>query len=384
MEDVYDERVNIKLNFYGELIDYAINSDYLSFLKDLCGIFGLSMNQLNSISLSYNDEDGDVIMVSTKEDFAIFLEQAKQKVVDTLIVEVKEESNIDPISLMDSALNYQEQVEEANANLINSNQNNINNDNNINNNNNYYNINNNYYNYDYNNIQNQEVNNEAPLVFYVECNKCQIYPLLERIYYCQQCDMCLCDECKIKNENHEHPLLKIETEDDFEIIKKAYEDKVKLVENNNNEQINNINYQNSQNYVNQNYNNQNNSNPNYNNQNNSNYNNNYPPPNYQYIPPSNYINRNISHSLFPGKRINPPQGIRLMLRPIEKLTRKAIEKRRKRRKFENNYKYQNEIKKMVEEARKNYDLDGINDQQIINALYQTNGNIEQAIVLLTQ
>ena len=379
MEDVYDERVNIKLNFYGELIDYAINSDYLSFLKDLCGIFGLSMNQLSSISLSYIDEDGDVIMVSTKEDFAIFLEQAKQKVVDTLVVEVKDESNIDPISLMDSALNYQEQVEEANANLINSNQNNLNN------NNNYYNNNYNINNYDdYNNIQNQEVNNEAPLVFYVECNKCQIYPLLERIYYCQQCDMCLCDECKIKNENHEHPLLKIETEDDFEIIKKAYEDKVKLVENNNNEQINNINYQNSQNYVNQNYNNQNYSNPNYNNQNNSNYNNNYPPPNYQYIPPSNYINRNISHSLFPGKRINPPQGIHLMLRPIEKLTRKAIEKRRKRRKFENNYKYQNEIKKMVEEARKNYDLDGINDQQIINALYQTNGNIEQAIVLLTQ
>ena len=210
MENAYDVRVNIKLNFYGELIDYAINSDYLSFLKDLCGIFGLSMNKLSSISLSYNDEDGDVIMVSTKEDFAIFLEQANQKVVDTLIVEVKEESNIDPISLMDSALNYQEQVEEANANLINSNQNNINNDNN------YYNINNLD---DYNNIQNQEVNNEEPLVFYVECNSCQIYPLLERIYYCKQCDMCLCDECKIKYENHEHHLIKIETEDDFEIIK---------------------------------------------------------------------------------------------------------------------------------------------------------------------
>ena len=373
MEVVYDERVNIKLNFYGELIDYAINSDYLSFLKDLCGIFGLSMNQLSAISLSYQDEDGDVIMVSTKEDFAIFLEQAKQKVVDTLVVEVKEESNIDPISLMDSALNYQEQVEEANANLVNSTQNKINNDNN------YYNINNNYninnYN-DYYNIQNQEVNNEAPLVFYVECNKCQIYPLLERIYYCQQCDMCLCDECKIRNENHEHPLLKIETEDDFEIIIKAYEEKAKLVEKNNNEQINNINYQNSQN-----------NNINNINQNNGNYNN-YPPPNYQYIPPSNSINRNISYDHFPGNRMMQPLRIPFLLKNIGKLSKKTIkqkiEENKKRRKIENNYKYQNEINKMIKEARENYDLNGIKDQQIINALYKTNGNLEQAIILLTQ
>ena len=355
MEVVYDERVNIKLNFYGELIDYAINSDYLSFLKDLCGIFGLSMNQLSAISLSYQDEDGDVIMVSTKEDFAIFLEQAKQKVVDTLIVEVKEESNIDPISLMDSALNYQEQVEEANANLVNNNQNNINNENNYNNYNNYD---------DYYNIQNQEVNNEAPLVFYVECNKCQIYPLLERIYYCQQCDMCLCDECKIINENHEHPLLKIETEKDFEIIKKAYEDKAKLVEKNNNEQFNNINYQN-----------------------NVNYNNYYPPPNYQYYPPSNSINRNISHDYFHGNRMIQPLRIPFLLKPLEKLSQKTIkhiEEIKKRRKIENNYRYQNEIKKMIKEARENYDLNGIQDQQIINALYKTNGNLEQAIILLTQ
>ena len=387
MEVVYDERVNIKLNFYGELIDYAINSDYLSFLKDLCGIFGLSMNQLSAISLSYQDEDGDVIMVSTKEDFAIFLEQAKQKVVDTLIVEVKEESNIDPISLMDSALNYQEQVEEANANLVNSNQNNINNDNNYYNNNNYD---------DYYNIQNQEVNNEAPLVFYVECNKCQIYPLLERIYYCQQCDMCLCDECKIRNENHEHPLLKIETEDDFEIIKKAYADRAKLVEKNNNEPFNNINYPNSQNNninnINQNYNNPNYNNQNYNNQNNinqnnGNYNNYYPPPNYQYIPPSNSINRNISHNIFQSNRMMQPSRIPFLLKPFEKLSKKAIkhiEKNKRRRKIENNYRYQHEIKKMIKEARENYDLNGIEDQQIINALYKTNGNLEQAIILLTQ
>ena len=355
MENAYDERVNIKLNFYGELIDYAINSDYLSFLKDLCGIFGLSMNKLSSISLSYNDEDGDVIMVSTKEDFAIFLEQVNQKVVDTLIVEVKEESNIDPISLMDSALNYQEQVEEANANLINSNQNNINNDNN------YYNINNLD---DYNNIQNQEVNNEEPLVFYVECNSCQIYPLLERIYYCKQCDMCLCDECKIKYENHGHPLIKIETEDDFEIIKKAYEEKAKLFEKNKNEQINNINYQNN--------------NINNINQNNDNYNNYYPPPN-------NYNNSNISHNYYPDNRKRQLPRIPFLLKPLGKVSKevsKRIEKKRKRKNVQNKYMYQNHFNKMIKEARKNYDLKGINDQELINALYKTNGNIEQAIILL--
>jgi len=388
MENVYDEKVNIKLNFYGELIDYAVNSDYLSFLKDLCGIFGLSMNQLSSISLSYADEDGDVIMVSTKEDFLIFLEQARQKVVDTLIIEVNEESNIDPISLMDSALNYQEQVEEANANLINSNQNginNINNDNNLNNDNNYYNINN----YDdNNNIQNQEVNNEAPLVFYVECNCCQIYPLLERIYYCQQCDMCLCQNCKPKFENHEHPMIKIETEDEFEIIIKAYENKAKLLEKNNNQQINNIN--NNINYQNNSINNsyQNNINQNYNNQYSENYNNynnfNQPPPNY---PPRNdNYHRNINPSQVSYHRNMPRSliGIPHLLKPLETVSKKAFEHIDTKRRDLEKLIYLKRMEKIIKKAKKNYDLEGINKQDLINALYKTNGNIDQAIILLTQ
>jgi len=383
MENVYDEKVNIKLNFYGELIDYAVNSDYLSFLKDLCGIFGLSMNQLSSISLSYADEDGDVVMVSTKEDFLIFLEQARQKVVDTLIVEVKEESNIDPISLMDSALNYQEQVEEANANLINSNQNNINNIDNINNDNNYYNINN----YDdYNNLQNQEVNNQAPLVFYVECNSCQIYPLIERIYYCQQCDMCLCQNCKPKYENHKHPLIKIETEDDFEIIIKAYENKAKLLEKNNNQQkYNNINYQN--NNINNSINNINQNNVNQNDINqNDNINNYYQPP--RYPPENNYYDRNINPNQFPGYRMMPSpfKNIPYLLKPLENLTNEALkhlDKKGKIKRFQNAM-YQRYLDKMIKKARANYDLRGKNDQEIINALYKTNGNIDQAIILLTQ
>lgn len=379
MEEVYDEKVNIKLNFYGELIDYTINSDYLSFLKDICGIFGLSMNQLGSISLSYTDEDGDIIILSTKEDFSVFLEQAKQKVVDILIVEVNEESNIDPISLMDSALNYQEQVEEANASLINSNQNNINNDNN----NNYYN-NNNYDDYN-DNIQSQEVNNEAPLIFYVECNKCQISPLMERIYYCQQCDICICQDCLAKNGNHEHPLNKIETENDFDIIIKAYEKRAKLAEkNSNNLQSNNINYQNNQNSQNNSINNINQKIDKYH------YNDYYPPnPKDYFIPPhKNYCNQNDTNQrLFPfgGSGIIPLKEIPFLLKPLEKISKKA-KKHFKKKKilFGNNPVFHGIVMKKVKEARERYDLEGINDQDLINALYKARGNIDQAIDILTQ
>ena len=79
-----EETFNIKLNLYDELIDLKVNSDYNYFVKNICTILNISPEQLKSFSLSYNDEDGDSILLSTEEDYTIFFQQVKEKTVNSL------------------------------------------------------------------------------------------------------------------------------------------------------------------------------------------------------------------------------------------------------------------------------------------------------------
>ena len=235
-----ENKINIKISFYGELIDYTINSDYTYFLKDICKMFNLSENQLNSIAINYKDEDGDIIILSNKDDFVLFLEQVKNKEVDTLIIEINENLNI----------KEQKQKEKESNNI------NYNNKNNINNKNNnifYDNFNNNE-----NDIHNKNVNNDAPLILYLECNSCYISPIINCMYYCKECNICYCEECKLKYSKHPHPFEKIGTEEQFEKFNKEYHDKIKLKQNNNNNINNNINDNNIHNNINNNNNNNNN------------------------------------------------------------------------------------------------------------------------------
>ena len=255
-----ENKINIKISFYGELIDYTINSDYTYFLKDICKMFNLSENQLNSIAINYKDEDGDIIILSNKDDFVLFLEQVKNKEVDTLIIEINENLNV----------KEQKQKEKESNNI------NYNNKNNINNKNNnilYDNFNNNE-----NDIHNKNVIGDAPLIFYLECNSCYISPIINCMYYCKECNICYCEECKLKYSKHPHPFEKIGTEEQFEKFNKEYHDKIKLKQNNNNNINNNIN----DNIIDNNINNNNNNNIDYNrinnrnqDQNNNDINNNY-------------------------------------------------------------------------------------------------------------
>ena len=241
-----ENKISIKINFYGELIEHTINSDYSFFLKDICKIFNLSENQLNSIAINYKDEDGDIIILSNKDDFELFLEQVKNKEVDTLIIEINENSNI------------KEQKEKEIDNINHNNKNNINEKN--------INIFYDNFNNKENDIHIQNVNNDAPLILYFECNSCYISPIINCMYYCKDCNICYCEECKIKYSKHPHPFEKIETEEQFEKFKKEYNDKIKL------KQYNNGNINNNNNIIDNNIDNNNNNNINNNNNNNIDYN----------------------------------------------------------------------------------------------------------------
>ena len=216
------ENIDTKINFYGEQIDVKLNSDFNSFVNNICKIVNIPSDNYKSLAMSYNDEDGDNIILSTEEDYKLFFQQLKDKTVNGLIVEVKEDSNINPIECFDSALDYKEKIDLANKQILEENKNNKDIENNIN-----YNINDNmqgnFDNKENNLILNKEPEKDIPiddLIFnQFECTSCKAYPIICILYYCPQCQIHICENCILNFGNHLHEFLKFESYKEFLKIK---------------------------------------------------------------------------------------------------------------------------------------------------------------------
>ena len=235
MEKSYDyneQNFKIKINFYGKEIDLSINSDYNSFIQNIYNILQISPKQLNTFEISYNDEDGDCIALATEEDYRIFFSQVQQNVVNKLIIEKKDIPINKSNPNLNNNLNKEDKNEQQNENndYINDDINNINNENNYMNNNYYY-----EWNYHENNNNNNLISNKEPIkedipienvVFYYKCSNCELYPIVCVIYYCDKCSLYLCEQCEKNKNNHEHPLLKIESKAQLDEIKKKENEKI--------------------------------------------------------------------------------------------------------------------------------------------------------------
>ena len=347
-KEVKMENISTKINFYGEQIDIQLNSDFNSFVNNICNILSIPSDKYKSLAISYNDEDDDNIILSTEEDYILYLQQLKDKTVNGLIVEVKEDSEINPIKCFGSALDYKDQIEEANNQILNEKNNlNKNIDNNIKNNIN-DNMNNDNINYNMiknndniednldtnNNSLNESKKNEKDipiddLIFKnCGCSSCQAYPIICILYYCPQCQIYVCEDC-IKNFGiHKHTFLKFE----------SYQELLKLNNNqNNNNNFNNI-YKNKNNF--------------------GNNDRNYEGYNFQFFDPFHLMKNNRFKNFM----------------------------KKNRKMFPELYSPKNiwEYKKKIKNARKSYNLEGIDDNKLMNALFKTNGNIEEAIISLTK
>ena len=332
-KEVKMENIDTNINFYGEQVVVKLNSDFNSFVNNICKIVNIPSDNYKSLAISYKDEDDNIIL-STEEDYILFFQQLKDKTVNGLIVEVKEDSNINPIECFDSALDYKEKIDLANKQILNEN-NNLNKDieNNFNNN-----INDNIE----GNFDNNEPEKDIPiddLIFnQCGCASCQAYPIICILYYCPQCPIYICENC-IKNfGNHHHEFLKFESYQEFLKIKEK--EKTNQI-NNNNRNINNnfpnINNNNNNKFIN-------------NNRNNENY-------NFPFYDPFLLIKDNTFKERWRNGR---------KMRPFH------------------SHKKRWEYQRIINNARKTYNLEGINDNQLMDALFKTNGNIEQAIILLTK
>ena len=317
--NIIEESFIIKINLYGEDIDLNITSNFRLFCKNICKQLKITLKQLNSIILSYNDEDGDNIILSTEEDYNIFFRGVKDnKIAKKILIEFKDKIENDSIMLSDSNVDIQNKhsgsINNINNNIIDS-KNNINIKNNINNNiipshldisdNKINDINNNNNN---NNIiinksnsdsldkyilddyikqiikNDESIKKNEDIIFYYECSYCQLYPLLFKMYYCPICVLYFCEECKKNINNHNHDFITITSKEQLVEIKNKenleIEKKNKNIidyhnNNNNNPNKNKNNPNNNYNNYNHNHNSKNNNhNPNNNNHNNNNPNNN--------------------------------------------------------------------------------------------------------------
>lgn len=416
-KDDDEEIINSKMIFLNEKFDIELCSDFNSFINNICNIFKIPKEEFNSLSISYNDEDDDKIIISTEEDYSLYLGQVKDKLVNEIKVEIKEGAKIDKIKCLNYALNYQSNIDKSNNNNMIKNNNIKNNyndidDNYINNNmindeidnkiennnknyhfdifnqNNHNYINDNYINNDIdndifnyfdndkqnNNMKDKEepINNDAQIddiVFDYKCSSCSTYPIIFSLHYCPKCQFHICEDCIEKYGNHEHPFQKYVSKRDLMQIKENENfGKVEMVNNKDNQIENN--------YINVN----NNINPNligddiYNNNNfynNENYNNQNP----------NLINNDIGNN----NKFNLLEMLKSIPNPFKFLRDERMKKLFKKNK--------NALKSFVEKipygynilkARYQYNLEGVDDKKLLEVLKKTNGNIDEAVILLTK
>ena len=436
------------IKFYNEIKKLKMIDDFTEMKKKICNILQLKEESFKLLTLSYKDEDGDTIQVVTEEDYNILFDQMKTKQVDILNIGVSENSdvnieeclssivkfkenfddeekqknmnNINIISSQCFEINKQEKPQvnieikekekednesninkdiinndninnENNINKDNNNEDNINNENNINDDNNISNENNinkdNINNDNSNNENNGNINNDRninnnnkffmqgnaspfipnnnnvinnsaynipmTMVFPYNCNLCNKYPIVNVLYHCPKCSIFLCQDCEEKlGINHRHSILKAQTKQQFDDlnIKINYDIKGDYSNDNNN----NLNENDSQigkyahlvkdkisdtlggvfNIINNTLNN----NSNQNNQANNNAN-------------DNNINNNINN-------INNNNN--------------------------NNQQVGPQQMSLIQLARTQYNLEGVTNEQLEDALKKTNGKIDDAILTLFQ
>ena len=236
-----EDSININMNLKVELsfldlkIDLSLNDNYFSFISNICKIIKISKEDIDFIVLSYIDDDGDTILLSSKDDYDILYAQVKENLVNKLILNIKENSKLNANECYSNFLNYSEKINLDKNNIINykekeekinkieirKNDDDI--DNNIinqdDNNNKNFNLIDNYFNYDKDNI-----------IFEFECSSCNEYPIYKILFYCPICDLYLCSKCERNTSNHIHPILKIET---YEELMNILYDNFEIIEDNN-------------------------------------------------------------------------------------------------------------------------------------------------------
>ena len=243
MEENKNEEIYAYIKFYSETKKIILTQSFDEFKKKICNILNLKEGLFLSLKISYKDIDGDCISICTDEDYNILLSQVKDKEVETLNIEVEQNSEIDISACSNSIFNYQEKSEDEENK---DNENDIKKDKEIilNKLNKYPNVPINKIDINDMNLDEDNLREKKFMVFPCTCNICTQYPIVKVLYHCPKCALFLCEECEENlGINHRHSILKIQTKNQFEdadlkINNDLQNEKNKNV--NNQQQINNM------------------------------------------------------------------------------------------------------------------------------------------------
>ena len=407
MEDNENQEVIAYIKFYSEIKKVILTPTFEELKKKICNLLQINEDSFNFLKLSYKDEDNDIITVSSEEDYNILLAQIKNKEVDILNIESEEDGNIDINACSHSIIKFHENIdkednEEEKKNdfdIISSQQFEINkeekkenqknnividsiqssrieinennqdqlknknnfdfqkndndlkspylqndiNDNNINNINNFnknnINTRNNINNININNnMNNNNLSSQTYMVFPLSCNLCSQYPIVKVLYYCLVCNIPLCEECEDKlGINHRHSILKVQTNQQFEDLNLRINSCSKGGNSQSNNNNNNIDNRNSSN------------------ENQS-----------QIMNIFNNIKDSVISGIFGDDKKN--ENINNINQEVNNKNEQIVPQRMS----------------LIQLARAQYDLNGVSDSQLQEAIEKTNGNIDEAVILLMQ
>ena len=407
MEDNENQEVIAYIKFYSEIKKVIMTPTFEELKKKICNLLQINEDSFNFLKLSYKDEDNDIITVSSEEDYNILLAQIKNKEVDILNIESEEDGNIDINACSHSIIKFHENIdkednEEEKKNdfdIISSQQFEINkeekkenqknnividsiqssrieinennqdqlknknnfdfqkndndlkspylqndiNDNNINNINNFnknnINTRNNINNININNnMNNNNLSSQTYMVFPLSCNLCSQYPIVKVLYYCLVCNIPLCEECEDKlGINHRHSILKIQTNQQFEDLNLRINSYSKGGNSQSNNNKNNNDNRNSSN-VNQ----------------------------SQIMNIFNNIKDSVISGIFGDDKKN--ENINNVNQEVNNKNEQMVPQRMS----------------LIQLARAQYDLNGVSDNQLQRAIEKSNGNIDEAVILLMQ
>ena len=407
MEDNENQEVIAYIKFYSEIKKVILTPTFEELKKKICNLLQINEDSFNFLKLSYKDEDNDIITVSSEEDYNILLAQIKNKEVDILNIESEEDGNIDINACSHSIIKFHENIdkednEEEKKNdfdIISSQQFEINkeekkenqknnividsiqssrieinennqdqlknknnfdfqkndndlkspylqndiNDNNINNINNFnknnINTRNNINNISINNnMNNNNLSSQTYMVFPLSCNLCSQYPIVKVLYYCLVCNIPLCEECEDKlGINHRHSILKVQTNQQFEDLNLRINSCSKGGNSQSNNNKNNNDNRNSSN-VNQ----------------------------SQIMNIFNNIKDSVISGIFGDDKKN--ENINNVNQEVNNKNEQMVPQRMS----------------LIQLARAQYDLNGVSDNQLQRAIEKSNGNIDEAVILLMQ
>jgi len=182
------------------------------FREKISKILKINIELIKNISITYKDEEDDIITVKSKINYDTLKTDLKRANGNlNLLLKPKINTNFNLNELIKNFINYKEEINNETFIINNTNEDktdeihmNHKNENNLNNNN----LNNNNIN---KNIINENIFNEKiHLTFFQKCNICKKYPIINNLYYCLDCQKKICEKCE-QHIIHKHTLLKIQS-----------------------------------------------------------------------------------------------------------------------------------------------------------------------------